>query len=255
MDPKVKYDHYEKLIGIARELLPTLDRIVPAAAIVAKEQTLSTDQQGQLKADIEIMEECGRALNVLQSGLSGTDTQEALFVRAVVRGGLNNLLLTFYGFANFQNDPEYAGDVKRKILHPYLRLYSDIQSLRNDSYTKTRAIITIDGEDEQIAGAYYKTAPLPDKLPETSEAVYGLVFSALLLSGGEREISLNFTARAEGVRGFLEIENKDGIFANHLSAMIDKPEMQPTFLEQVFAAGMNVHGTTIRVPFQIARMV
>lgn len=241
-----------------RILLPTLDRIVPAAAIVAKEQKLSTNQREQLVDDIALMRRATQKLKELYPGVAGIDSPEAFFVRAAVGGGLNNFQATFHVFADMRDDLEVAGDVNRQILHPYLRLYGDLMSLQNDNYTSTAAKITIGGDDAHIAEAYYKTAPLPADIVEVSEAVYGLVFSALLLSAGDQEtgqqeISLDFTSRAKGETGFIEVENVDGVFAGHLSAMVGKPKMQPTFLEQAFAAGMSVRGTIIRVPF--ARMV
>ena len=247
-------------MGLTRTLLPTLDRIVPAAAIVAKEQTLSTFQREQLAADIKLMYGATQKLKELYPGVAGIDSPEALFVRASVSGGLTNFQASFHGFADMVDDPGAAGAVNRQILHPYNRLYGDLRSLQNDSYASTGVTITIAGDDASIANAYYKTAPYPADIVGVSEAVYGLVFSALLLSAGKEgagqlAISLDFTARKDCHRGFLEIENRDRFFADYLERMIGKFEMQPTFLEQAFAAGLSVHGTTIRVPFQIARMV
>jgi hypothetical protein len=259
MDPRVKYSHYERLIRHAKILLPTLDRIVPAAAVVAEGRMLTSNQREQLELDCALMCAVHQRLDPQHSDslfsiVVAEDSPEALFVRSAIGGGLNNLLLPFYAFASMRDDSEFAEDIKRQVLHPYFRLYNDIRRFHDDR-TSTGADIRIGGDNAHKAAAYYKTAPFPADLVGISEVVYGLVFSALLLSGGEREFSADFTARAEGERGFIEVENTDGVFASYLKEMIDKPEAQPTFLNAAFAAGMSVHGTTISVPFRVARIV
>lgn len=254
MDPKVKYSHYERLIGITRELLPALERIVPAAAVVAKEQTLSTNRQGQLADDLALMQAAKRRLDGLFSKVVREDSPEGLFVRSAIGGGINNLLGTFVTFDQFRDDPGFAEFVERQPLHPCFRLYHDSRRFYDDRHTSTGADITIGGDNGHKAAAYYRETPFPADVAQVSETVYGLVFSALLFSDGQQGFSLDFTARAEGEKGFIEVENADGVFSDHLSGMIGKPDVQPTYLKQAFAAGMGVHGTTISVPFQVARM-
>lgn len=256
MDPKVKYNNYERLMGHARVLLPTLDRIAQAASVVAKGRTLSSNQQGQLADDLTLMRAAQQRFEGLKLKVAGKDSPEALFIRSAIGGGLNNLLHPFYIFSDLQDDPEFARYIKRQVLHPYFRLYNDIQRFDNDA-TSTGADITIGGDNATAADAYYKTAPMPVDIADVvriSEAVYGLVFSALLLADGGQGFSLDFTSRAEGDQGFIEVENADGVFADHVSGMVGRPKMQPTFLEQAFAAGMSVHDTTIRIPFTVARI-
>lgn len=98
MDPKVKYSHCESLIGHARILLPALDRIVPAAAIVAKKQSLSTNQQEQLADDFELMRSAKQRLDRLFSKVARGDSPEAFFVRSAIGGGIINLIGTFIAF-------------------------------------------------------------------------------------------------------------------------------------------------------------
>jgi len=252
MDPRVKYQNYEKLIGITKQLLPALERIVPAAKIVAEGRHLTSEQQEEMHRNFEIMHEAKKGLDELYAGVVRVDSPEAVFVSSTIRGGHNNCAIAFHTFAYMPDDSEMAQDVDLQKLHPYHRLYSDMTSLARDVPALR---ITVAGDNAERANAYYKTAPYPAAVIWASKAVYALVFSGLLLAADGKEVSLDFTAGADGKDGYLNVDNSDGCLADRLKGMIVRPHTRPSFLEPVFVSGMNVQGTSIAVPFRVARIV
>lgn len=254
MYPGIKYGNFERFIGVSKALLLALDRIVPAAEIIAQGRKLTSGQRSQLDLDCDLMRSVKNRFNGrdgLFQKVSGEHSPEALFVRSAIGGGINNTLSTFIVFDQSRDQPGSAQLVERRLLHPYHRLYDDIRRFHEDD-VYTGADITIDGDRTEKVAAYYKKTPLPADMALVSEVVYSLVFSALLLSGGEREFSLDFTMQSAGDKALIVIENRDEVFAEHIQGMIGRPRTMPSFLESAFKAGMNVHDTGILVPFDVA---
>lgn len=254
LNPNAEYAHYDRLMEITRELLPALDGIASDAAIIASEQVLDVEGGERLTANIEAMDRAWGSLDELNSGVVDRTFPEGLVVCAAIRGGFSSLLLVPRLFADNRNDPEVADIIDRQSLHPFYRLYSGQVSLRNMGRQAALVNITIDGDYAERGRDYYKKLPMPTDIVEASEVVYGLVFSALLLSAGERNISLNFKARVDDgdKQWVMEVENSDGIVAGALSSIASDVNLQPSFLRQTFAAGLSVHGSMIQFSFRAA---